>query len=164
MNRFLSRIKYDFFRMAPVVLFFFITFTLVDITELMAHKKMATFYCHLSVVAFASLVMGKVVLLSDRLPIIDLYSKKPLIYSTLWKTAIYLLVSIVVRFSDRLLPYLFEEVSWATTSDKVTSEMERLPFWLSQAWVALLFFVFVAYQELIRAVGEEKVRKLFFGK
>jgi hypothetical protein len=37
-------------------------------------------------------------------------------------------------------------------------------FWLIQIWLAVLFFVYCAMRELVRAVGKEKVVEMFFSK
>jgi hypothetical protein len=111
----------------------------------------------------ASLVMGKVVLISDRLPLIDWFSGRPLIYVTIWKTCIYVLCSLVIRALERIVPSLLEGRGWAEVYPKLIEEGQGLTFWIAQGWLIVLFLVFVAYRELIRAVGEDKVRKLFFG-
>lgn len=153
----------EFSEMLPAAIFFFVAFSLVDITEIYIHKNASTTYYSFLVVVTSALVMGKVVLISNHLPFISLFSHKPLIYSTLWKTFIYVMCSLVIRFIERLVPFFFEGKAWATVSARAVSEVEGLPFWLTQTWLIMLFLIFVAYQELICAVGEKKVRQMFFG-
>jgi hypothetical protein len=76
---------------------------------------------------------------------------------------VYVLCSLVVRVLDRAIPFLIEEKSVLMTYHMVVGEILRLSFWIAQTWLAVLFLIFVAYEELISAVGGEKVRKLFFG-
>jgi hypothetical protein len=150
--------------MFPVVLFFFICFTLVEITEIFIRKHEEHVEFHFFVILISSLVMGKVVLISNYLPLINLFDNKPLIYNTVWKTLIYVSMSIVVRIIERLAPLLFDRESVSDASSEMVRMLQGVPFWISQMWLIALFLVFVGYQELIEAIGSQKVRKLFFGK
>jgi len=153
----------ELFHMLPVVLFFFVAFSLVDITHILTHKTTGARCYGFLVIVMASFVMGKVVLISDSLSITDRFANKPLIYNTLWKTLIYVLCSIWVRVLDRVVPGLIEGHSVAVIEQSLVEEVGRLSFWIAQMWLLVLFSVFVAYRELINAVGKDKVRKLFFG-
>jgi len=149
--------------MVPVFIFFFVIFSLVDISRILLHSSTEAVYSFV-VITMAALVMAKVVLISNILPFIDLFKGRPLIYSTLWKSSIYVLCTIFVRVLERVLPLFFEDKGLSLIDERVVSEVERLPFWLSQAWVFVLLLLFVAWQELVEAVGSDKVRKLFFGR
>jgi hypothetical protein len=157
-------LKEEFVKILPVFIFFFVAFSLVDVSAMFMHKDTATTYYSFLVVVMSALVMAKVVLISDYLSITSLFSHKPLIYVTLWKSLVYVLCSLVVRFLERAIPAFLEGKSIAEVDTRVIYEIERLPFWVAQGWLIVLFLIFVAYRELIYAVGEDKVRKLFFGK
>lgn len=156
-------VKEEMIRMLPVFIFFFVTFSLVDISRILLHSATDAVYSF-TVIFMAALVMAKVVLISNILPFIDLFKRKPLIYSTLWKTCIYVVCSIFVRLLERILPLLFEDSGMVVVDEGIVTELERLPFWISQAWIFVLLLVFVAWQELVQSVGSDKVHKLFFGK
>src|SRR5262249_47668982 len=110
-----------------------------------------------------SLVMAKVVILSDLLAITHAFSKKPLIYNTVWKSFIYVTMSFVVRFLERFVPLAFEEKSLGLAFSKVLADYSKVIFWASEAWLCILFIIFVAGRELVTAIGKEKIKKLFFG-
>ena len=164
MERFLKWAWGEFIRALPAILFFFVAFSLVDVTEMLMHKRAATTYYSFMVIAMAALVMGKVLIIADSLPFIGVFSKKPLIYGTLWKTFIYLVCSLVIRFLERAIPELTEGEGFNFIYQRIVTETESIPFWLAQTWLAVLILIFVAYQELVFAVGVAKVRKMFFGK
>lgn len=159
----LVRLKKLLHEMRAPVLFFFIAFSLVDIGDIVLNKSAETISYSFLVIFVASLVMAKIVLLSDFLPFINAYSHKPLIYSTVWKTFIYLLCSLVVRGLERLIPQLLEEKDLSQALHKMALSFDHLMFWVSQIWLASILFIFVALRELVNAVGKEKIRKLFFG-
>ena len=164
MSRFLHTIKKEFLHALPVTFFFFVAFSLVDLSAILLQKHVSATYASLGVIVVSSLIMGKVVLIADSLPFIGLFSKKPLIYSTTWKTLIYTLCSFFVRFMEKIVPSLIEGKDPFIIKEELVFELGKTLFWIAQAWLFVLFFIFVAYQELIFAVGQEKVYALFFGK
>ena len=157
-------IKKDCREILPVTLFFFLAFTLVDITEVLMHKELATKTYSIAVIAVASIMMGKVVFIADRISCINRYSTRPLIYSTCWKSAIYVLCSFVVRILDHNVPFFIENGSLSITYERFMTQVEAMPFWVVQLWLSAIFIVFTAWRELCLAVGEKKVRELFFGR
>ena len=56
-------------------------------------------------IAVAALILGKAVLLADMLPIINRFPHKPLIHNIVWKTLIYLLLSVVIHYLERLIDF-----------------------------------------------------------
>ena len=56
-------------------------------------------------VAVAAIMLGKAVLIADMLPVINRYPDKPLIYNVGWKTMIYLLLSAVIHYLERLFDF-----------------------------------------------------------
>ncbi len=163
MKNVMKWVKEEMVRMLPVFVFFFVIFSLVDISRILLHSATEAAYSFV-VIFMAALVMAKVVLISNILPFIDFFKEKPLIYSTLWKTGIYVVCSIFVRVLERILPLIFEDKGMIVVDEGIVTELERLPFWISQAWIFVLLLVFVAWQELVKAVGSDKVHKLFFGR
>ncbi len=162
MATFFTWCKTEFFKILPVSLFFLVAFSLVDATDRIVNKHPITEYSFFSIVV-ASLIMGKVVLLADYLAIIERYSHKPLIYSTLWKSFLYVFCSILLRLAEHLIPVLYDGESFTMVYDKAVAHIQNPLFWMAQTWLAYLFIIFVGYRELVYAVGTAKVKKLFFG-
>jgi hypothetical protein len=149
--------------MLPAFFFFFVIFSLADITELLRSRLEAGTYYRFAVIVGSALVMAKVVVLSDFLSITHIFSKKPLIYNTLWKSFVYLLCSTFVRFLEHALPLYMETQNFGQVEAHVFEMVGKQQFWIAEVWLTVLLIIFVAYRELVCAVGEERVRKLFFG-
>lgn len=160
MKKILGVVRKELYRMIPFFLFFFAIFSLADIVKILRRDE--TVYSFMTIV-ISSLLMAKVIILADFLPVIERYSHKPLIYNTCWKTLIYLVCSFFFRVLDRALPLLFGGKGIAMVYGGVVHELTHIEFWIPQIWLLLLLFILVAYQELIKAVGVAKVRQLFFG-
>lgn len=164
MRKVYALIVKDFYEALPAILFFFVAFSLVDITAILLHKTITEASSRFGVIAISALVMGKVVVISNHLPFIDLFYGKPLIWSTIWKTFIYVICGFFVRILERALPLLFEGENWSMIYDKLVKDANHLEFWVAQMWLTVLFLIFVASNELIQQVGKDKVRQMFFGK
>lgn len=162
MGAFFTWCKNEFFKILPVSLFFLIAFCLVDLTNKVKNEDPITEYSFFSLV-IASLIMGKVVLIADYMAIIERFSHKPLIYSTLWKSLLYVLCSMLLRIIEHAIPALYDGESLMMVYQKVAEHLHNPLFWMAQTWLAYLFIIFVGYRELIFAVGTAKVKKLFFG-
>ena len=80
-----------------------------------------------------------------------------------WKTVIYVLVALVVRFLEYLIPLWWQYRNLSLAVDHLWSETIWPHFWVIQIWLVCLFFVYVSFRELARAVGEEKFFKMFLG-
>lgn len=159
---FLKWLTAQIVHMIPVVLFFFIAFTLVDITRILAYRTEQEAYYSFGVIFIASCVMGKVVVLSDHLQFTHAFSKKPLIYSTLWKTCVYVLASFFVLIIDHLVPAFLEHKSMGEIFQKIGEDLQTWKFWIGLMWLTVLLLIYVASRELIVAVGEKRVFQLFF--
>ncbi len=110
-----------------------------------------------------ALIVAKVVLIADRIPFINKYPDKPLIYNVAWKTVLYILVTFVVRFVEFLLPQWWEYKDLSLAARHLWDETIWTHFWVIQIWLFCLFFVYVSFRELARTLGEEKFFQIFLG-
>ena len=104
----------------------------------------------------------KVVLVADKLPWINKFPNKPLMYNVAWKTLIYVGCTLVVRFIEHLLPYLLDHEPLDIAIRHHLSEVVWSHFWAIQIWLLVLFLVYSAGRELVRALGSERVLDIFF--
>lgn len=151
------------FTILPALVFFFIAFNLINYTEaLMFHAEDIRPFNFFAVLIGAG-VVAKILLVIDHLPVITLFQKKPLIYDILWKTAIYSLVALLIRYLTALYPFIqIEERSIHYESFRAVVDWTR--FWAIQIWYIVLFFMFSLARELIHVLGKEKISRILFGK
>lgn len=157
-------LKKEFWEILPVFAFFFVIFGLVDLTRILSYEKSELKYESFFMIVISALMMAKVVLLSDLLPCIKRYEQEPLIYNTFWKTLIYLIGTFFFRLLDHAIPTYMEHKSLSMTMQVVGESLCQVPFWIIQGWLFVLLLIFVAWRELIAAIGPEKAKELFFGK
>lgn len=164
MKNFFIWLKKEFWEILPTFAFFFVIFGLVDLTRILSYEKSELKYESFFMIVISALMMAKVVLLADLLPCIRRYEKKPLIYNTLWKTLIYLISTFFFRLLDHAIPTYMEHKSVSIAMQVVGDSLSQVSFWIIQGWLFVLLLIFVAWRELIAAIGNEKAKELFFGK
>lgn len=157
------KIKHELAELVPPMIFFFVAFQLLALTQALMLRQYGIEVATFLAATVGALVVAKVVLLADLLPIINRFPDRPLIYNVMWKTAIYFVAAIAVRYLERLIHF------WRETGDVTTAHrelMEKLVwphFWAVQTWLLVLLLVYCALRELVRALGKERVRRMFFG-
>jgi hypothetical protein len=111
----------------------------------------------------AALLVAKVVLVVDMLPVINRFPEKPLIYNVVWKTAIYVGASLVAHYLEHLLPLWWRLGDLTAANERLWNELVWPHFWAIQLWLVVLIFVYSALRELARVLGRHRVRQIFFG-
>jgi len=110
----------------------------------------------------AALLVGKAVLVTDKLPFMRRFDGAPLIQPILFKSAIYWLCVLIVRLAEMLIPFL---VSGGAIADFPTYVVEHFswPRFLSiQLWLMVLFLIYVTTHELNLLIGDGELYRLFF--
>ncbi|MDN3505095.1 MAG: hypothetical protein P0S95_05935 [Rhabdochlamydiaceae bacterium] len=157
-------IKGEVLRILPAYIFFLVMFNIINMTQaLMLHHKGIPPFSFVSLL-IASAIVAKVLALVDHLPFIDLFPKRPLIYNILWKTVLYSIFSLIVRFLLRFGPYAIEAESLQYGFNQFLLTIDLSQFFAIQLWYILLFLGYVSSRETIIKIGPLKFRKLYFGK
>lgn len=147
----------------PPVIYFFVTFCLLIVTQALISEQYGVNSFDIGAAVLGALVVGKILLVVDKLPFIDRFPEKPLIYNALWKTAIYNVAALIARYLEQVIPMVFEEGGIGAANVALFSMLSWHHFWLVQIWLAVLFFVYCSARELIRKVGPTTVKAMFFG-
>ncbi len=147
----------------PVFLFFLVTFSLINLTERFLFERAGLIPFSFTEVAVAAGVIAKVFLVIDHLPFVDLCSRKPLIYKIVWKTILYWWIVILVRMSVRFIPYLFGGDGWDGDVRAFIDHLDWRLFISVQSYYLMLLVIFVTSRELTSAIGEKKMKHIFFG-
>ena len=104
MQKILRAIKRELLEVVPPAFFFFVAFNVITFTKRLMLEQYGIEFSGFVAATLGALIVAKVVLIADRIPFINKYPDKPLIYNVVWKTVIYVLVALVVRFLEYLIP------------------------------------------------------------
>jgi hypothetical protein len=162
MTKLFATLKEEFLELLPPAIFFFVALHLVMFVRvLMLEGTGVSPYSSISI-AVAALIFGKSVLIADMLPVINRFPHKPLIYNIAWKTLIYLLISLVIHYLERLVDFLRQAGGLVAGNEKLLAEIVWPHFWAIQIVLFMLVAMYCTMHELVRAIGRDKVLRIFF--
>ncbi len=163
MQKLLKIIKRELLEVASPMIFFFVAFNVIVITKKLMLEQYGIEFSGFIAATVGALIVAKVVLIADNIPFINKYPDKPLIYNVVWKTFIYLLVALIVRFLEYLVPLWWKHGSLSIALEHLWDEIIWPHFWAIHIWLFCLFIVYVSFRELARTLGEERFFQIFLG-
>src|SRR5213082_4133890 len=163
MTKLSTKLKEEFFKLLPPTIFFFVALHLVMFIRVLMLEGTGIAPSSSVSIAVAALILGKAVLLADMLPIINRFPNKPLIYNVAWKTVIYLLISAVIHYLERLIDFWRQTGSFVAGNQKLLAEIVWPHFWAIQIILFVLIVMYCTMHELARVIGREEVLQIFFG-
>jgi len=164
MSKLTAKIKEEFYAMVPPTLFFFIALHLVALVRVLMLKGTGVAFSTSVSVTVAALILGKAVVIADLLPIINRYPDKPLAYNVIWKTLLYALIAMFVHYLERLADFWRAAGSFIAGNEKLFTEIVWPHFWAIQIILVMLIAMYCTMSELVRVIGSDKMRHLFFGQ
>jgi hypothetical protein len=159
----MAKLKEEFFKLLPPTIYFFVALHIVAFVRVLMLKGTGIAPSSTIKIAVAALILGKAVLLADMLPLINRFPNKPLIYNVAWKTLIYLVISAIIHYLERLIDFWRETGSFVAGNEKLLSLIIWPHFWAIQIILLVLIAMYCMMHELVRVVGKEKVMRIFFG-
>ena len=163
MTKLFTKLKEEFFKLLPPTIFFFVALHIVMFIRVLMLEGTGLAASSSVSIAVASLILGKAVLLADMLPMINRFPNKPLIYNVAWKTVIYLLISAVIHYLERLIDFWRQAGSFVAGNQNLLSEIVWPHFWAIQIILFVLIAMYCMVHELVRVIGKEKALRIFFG-
>jgi hypothetical protein len=163
MSKLTSKIKEEFLAMIPPTIFFFVALHVVAFVRVLMLKGTGLPAMSTISIAVAALILGKAVLIADMLPIINRFPERPLSYNVAWKTLIYLLVSAVIHYLERLYDFAREAGGIVAGNEKLLAEIVWPHYWAIQIILFVLILMYCTGHELVRVIGQEKTLRIFFG-
>jgi len=163
MTKLSTTLKKEFFELLPPTIFFFVALHIVTFVRVLMLKRTGISPLSSMSVAVAALILGKAVLLADMLPMVNRFPNKPLIYNVAWKTLIYWLVATLIHYLERLVDFWRQTGGFVAGNQKLLAEIVWPHFWAIQIILLVLIVMYCTIHELVRAIGREKVLRIFFG-
>ena len=97
-------IKQEFFRVLPPTIYFLVAFNIVVLTTAMVLKEFEVHISGHAAATILALVVGKVVLVVDKVKYVRRFDSKPLVYPVFFKAIIYIACRVPVSASGALDP------------------------------------------------------------
>jgi hypothetical protein len=163
MSRFFSKVKEEFVELIPPTLFFFITLHMIALIRSLMLKGTGIPIASSLVVTIAALTLGKAVLLTDALPFVNRHPEKPLAWNIAWKTALYFIAATFIHYLENLYDVWRQAGGLVAGNEKLLAEMVWAHFLATEIMLVAILFTYCTAREVVRAIGGDKVRAMFFG-
>jgi hypothetical protein len=163
MKKLFNLFKHEFKLVLPTTIFFFIAFILIATTQRLILREYHVPLTGYAAALIGALIVGKVVLIVDKLHFINKFPEHPLIYNITWKSTIYFFATLMFRYVEHLISFLRKHDNFIEANQHLWNEIIWPHFWLIQMWLAVLFFLYSTIRELIRVIGKEEILLMFFG-
>ena len=158
------RLKHELYEVLPPTIFFLIAFHIVVIDRRLMLREYGLPLASIAGATVAALLIAKVVLIADKLPFINRFPDKPLMYNVVWKTVISVAGALLIHYLEHLVPLWWHTGNLGVAHRQLVREIVWPHFWAIQLWLIVLLFVYCALRELIRAIGREQIIAMFFGR
>ena len=161
-SSFLSFIGRQLGEVLPPTLFFAVGFNVIVFTTQLILADYLIHFTNFMVVTLSALVVGKAVLLANALPFFRRFDTAPIIQPILFKTVIYCIIVLMVRFIERLVKYLLAGGTFDGIPDYVANHFSWNRFIAIQIWVFILFLIYTVAAELNSLFGGGELAKILF--
>ena len=155
---------HEFRMVLPPTLFFLVGFHLIVFTKRLILAEHMIQFTGAFIATMAALVVGKVVLVADKLPFLRRFDHAPLARPILFKTVVYTVLVFVVRLLESLVHYMVDggAIGGGAFLEHWLAQFNWNQFIATQVWIFVLFLVYVTASELNDLVGDGELFKIFF--
>ena len=163
MNKFIHWLKKEIITLIPAVIYFAICFNFFHFAQGLMMPPENIHYTSYLGATIGALLAGKIIMIADCLPFFNAFPHKPIIYNITWKFCIYGFFVLLVQMLDYITKDLYLTKNWSIAFSNLVTNIGQPLFWGIQAFVLMFFLFLIIFTEIMRVVGQEKMRKIFFG-
>jgi len=147
----------------PALVFFLILFHLIGFTKAALLDEVDMTALRVAATTVLALLVAKAILIVEVLPIARFFSDGRRVIHVLWKTCLFAAVTLLFRFLEELVPLVLKHEGLVPAIGAIYDEIRWPLFWVFALWTCGGLFLYCVAAELVRAVGIERVREIFFG-
>jgi hypothetical protein len=146
----------------PPTIFFFVGFNLFLWTKRLILEEHGVEFSGFFTATVAALLVGKAVLITDKLPSMRRFDGAPMIRPILFKSAIYWLCVLIVRLVEGIVHFLAAGGAIADFPEHLVQHFSWSRFLSIQIWLMVLFLTYVTIHELNLLFGDGELFRVFF--
>jgi len=163
MSKLSEKIKEEIVALLPPTIFFFVVLHILAVIRVLMVQGTGLPIATSAQIAVAALILGKAVLIADLLPMVNRFPDKPLVYNVVWKTTIYFLIALLIHYLERLVDFWKQAGGIVAANQKMLAEIVWPHFWAIQILMVVLILNYCVIHELVRVMGAQQLRRMFFG-
>lgn len=152
----------EFRHVLPPTIYFFLGFNLVLLTKKLMLEQYLIQFSGFFIATTAALVVGKVVLVVDKLPFLRRFDHAPLAAPILFKTAVYTSFVFLARLIEAWIHYHVNGGVFGGFLSQMVADFSWHRFIAVQLWMFVLFLGYVIASELNHLFGDGELGKILF--
>ena len=154
----LDFLKRELSELLPPTIYFMIAFNIVELTTALALRSFEIQVSAHAGATILALVVGKVVLIANKLPLLRAFDDRPLITPIVFKTVVYSVLVLIVRLLEEWLPALIDTGGLGAATDRMATDVNWWLFAVAQIWTFFLFLAYITVTEVGSVFGLSRQR------
>jgi hypothetical protein len=146
----------------PATILFLGLFHMIALTKAVALSDFSRSALRATTATVGALIVAKAILLVEALPISRRFARHRVMH-LLGKTLLFGTVALLFRFLEEIIELASKHGGLVAATKVIFHEISWPLFWVLALWVLGGLLVYALASELVRAVGSEKVKDIFFG-
>jgi hypothetical protein len=147
----------------PPTIFFFVGFNFIVLTTNLLVARYLVAVSSFMLATMAALVVGKAVLVANKLQFLRRYDRAPLIRPILFKTVVYWIIVFIARLLERFAHFwIIERKPPGDFVHYLITTFSWHRFSAISLWILVLFLIYVTASEFSHLFGRGELRRLFF--
>jgi hypothetical protein len=147
----------------PPTLFFLVGFQLIVLTKQLILAEHNIVFTGFMLATVAALIVGKAVLVADKMPFLRRFDRAPLIQPILFKTAVYWFFVFLARLIEAFVHFsLVNGNPPSAFLYELHSNFSLHRFIATQLWILVLFLIYVTASELNALFGDGELARILF--
>ena len=163
MSKVWATIEHEFWEVLPPTIFFFVSFHIVLLDRALMAKEYGFKAASMAAATVAALLVAKVVLIADKLPMINRFPEKPLMYDVVWKTVIYVAASLLLHYLEHLLPTWWRMGSFGAANEHLASKIVSAALLGDPALADRPDLRLLLTARARTRIGRHRVHEIYFG-
>jgi hypothetical protein len=157
-----ARLLHEVREALPPTIFFFVGFNFIVLTTNLLVAEYLVAVSNFMLATMAALVVGKAVLVANKMSLLRRYDRAPLIQPILYKTAFYWVIVFLARILERFVHFAFEGNPPRDFPTYLITTFSWHRFSAISLWLLVLFLIYVTASEFTHLFGPGELRRLFF--
>jgi hypothetical protein len=157
-----ARLLHEVREALPPTIFFFVGFNFIVLTTNLLVAQYLVAVSNFMLATVAALVVGKAVLVANKIPLLRRYDRAPLIQPILFKTAFYWVIVFFARLLERFVHFVIEGNPPGDFISYLITTFSWHRFCAISLWTLVLFLIYVTATEMSHLFGPGELRRLFF--
>ena len=156
------RILREWLEMLPPTIFFFVGFNFIVLTTNLLVAQYLVAVSNFMLATVAALVVGKAVLVANKISLLRRYDRAPLIQPILFKTAFYWVIVFLARLLERFVHFALDGNPPGDFPSYLVTTFSWHRFSAISLWILALFLIYVTATEFSHLFSPGELRRLFF--